>query len=345
VTYTAEGNLASTKDPLGRTTGGFSYDTFGNLRFATNLLAGTTVAFSHDANGNRTNSSRQWINPTNGADVRTIETKRVFDAEGKETVTTDPEGNQSSVVYNEIGAPDQVIDRYGHPTTRVYDARGNVIQITHPDGTLARSIYDDGGRLSLSEDSHLPGAAVTGTRYTYDAVGQTIRSEKLTNVVINVLTNRIVPESILVSIGAVLSTNASSFDAAGRLLATTNALGRVTRYEYDKAGRQTAVIDALSNRTDYAYDAAGRLITTTNALGKVTRYEYDLVGRRVRTIFPDASFTGTAYNELGQRLRETNQLGLVTDFEIQHQQSPERHRETCRAKSRRRHQCPSALGI
>jgi YD repeat-containing protein len=146
-------------------------------------------------------------------------------------------------------------------------------------------------------------------------VGQLVCSEKLTNVVINDLTNSFVPESTLVSIGAVLATNSSSFDAAGRLLATTNALGRITRYEYDKAGRKTAVIDTLMNRTDYAYDAAGRLIATTNALGRVTRYEFDAIGRQVRTIFPDATYTGTAYNELGQRLRETNQLGLVTDFE------------------------------
>jgi RHS repeat-associated protein len=134
-------------------------------------------------------------------------------------------------------------------------------------------------------------------------------------VVITVLTNSFVPESTFVSIGAVLSTNSSTFDAAGRLLAITNVSGRVTRYEYDKAGRQTGIIDALNNRTDSAYDAAGRLIATTNALGKITRYEYDPIGLQVRTVFPDATFTGTAYNELGQRIRETNLLGLVTDYE------------------------------
>ena len=38
-------------------------------------------------------------------------------------------------------------------------------------------------------------------------------------------------------------TNLFGYDGAGRLTSVTNALGKVTRYQYDEAGNETAQID------------------------------------------------------------------------------------------------------
>ena len=56
-------------------------------------------------------------------------------------------------------------------------ARQRNIQIVHDDGTSTEMVYDDVGRMSVTDDNHLPGAVVNGTRTTYDAVGQVIKSE------------------------------------------------------------------------------------------------------------------------------------------------------------------------
>ena len=44
------------------------------------------------------------------------------------------------------------------------------------------------------------------------------------------------------------------------------------RYEYDLAGRLTALIDGEGSRTEWSFDAAGRLVRKTYADG--THYDY-----------------------------------------------------------------------
>ena len=184
---------------------------------------------------------------------------------------------------------------------------------TYADGSLTRMVYDDAGRMSVTDEKHLPGVAVNGTRTTFDAVGQVVKSEKLSDVVIDITTANGISSSAVTSIGGVVSTSSYGYDLAGRQLAVTNGFGAVTRYEYDAGGNQTAVIDALTNRTDNVYDCAEHLVFTTNALQQVTQYVYDELGRSVKTIFPDGSFTATAYDAVGNRVAETNQRNHPAD--------------------------------
>ena len=270
--------------------------------------------YVYDANGNRTSASNLWVNPNNPSDVRTITNRTSYDAQNRETASTDPDGNTSSVAYNVIGKQSQATDPYNRTTGWIYDSRGNMIQITHADGTISDMVYDDDDRMSVSDDIHLTGAVADCKVLTYDAVGQLIKSERLTNVVITVTTLNGISSSVVTSIGGVVGTSTYGYDAAGRQIAVTNGFGNVTRFYYDAAGNQTAIIDALSNRTDYVYDAAGRLIFTTNALGRVTQYVYDGLNQLLRTVYPDGSFTAVSYGTNGERLAGTNQLGLVTTY-------------------------------
>lgn len=85
------------------------------------------------------------------------------------------------------------------------------------------------------------------------------------------------------------------YDAVGNLLATTDALGQVTRSEYDALGRVTSVIEparAAANgaapRTDYYRNAHGNvLLQVERAAGEamgnlVTSFEYDSHGHAIR---------------------------------------------------------------
>uniref|UniRef100_UPI0010F7F4F6 FG-GAP-like repeat-containing protein n=1 Tax=Chitinivorax sp. B TaxID=2502235 RepID=UPI0010F7F4F6 len=93
--------------------------------------------------------------------------------------------------------------------------------------------------------------------------------------------------------GAV-ATTVNRYDRAGRLLASVNAEGEVTSYEYDTFGNRVAsvrhaervavsadslatlpTVDAADQATRYGYDRAGQLTSTTNALNQVSRNEYD----------------------------------------------------------------------
>ena len=281
-------------------------DSSGNLQFVQEV-GGLQMNFGHDANGNTTNTSFNWVNPNDTNQTQTLATITELDAANRVIRVTDPDGNSRLTIYDSDSRVTQSIDRMGNTNSYIYDALGNVIQTTYADGSVTRSVYDADNRVIYTDDRHLPGIVANGNHNIYDAAGRVIRAERLANVQID--------GGVFISEGTVLSTSATAYDDAGRVLATTNALGAVTSYEYDAAGRQTAVIDALTNRTDSVYDAAGQLRFTTNALGQVTEYQYDAKGRRIATIFPDTSYTTNSYNEIGQLMFVKDQAGLETDYE------------------------------
>ena len=316
-TYNSKGNLSSTIDALGNTTATFDYDSSGNLDETTDAF-GFIRNFSYDTNGNQTGTTYQWVNPDDNLDIRTVTTQTFYDAASQVIRTIDPENNESSTLYNEIGKPIQTTDKLGNDTFTTYDARGNVIETIFPDGTQTRTVYDANGRAVVSTDRYDPNSSipVNGSRTIYDAVGRVVRSERLGDIQIDLVSdgNGGVTSDFIFA-DRVISSTSSVYDPAGRVIESFNADGEVTQFEYDDAGRQTAVIDALDNRTEFEYDAAGRQILVRDALGRETQFEYDALGRRTKTIFQDVTTTITTYNELGQRIAETDQNGLTREFE------------------------------
>ncbi len=316
-TYDGSGNLTATRDALGTTTATFGYDGSGNLTSTTDAF-GFSRTFGYDGNGNQTGTSFTWINPDNGGDSRTVTTQTIYDAAGQVTRTIDPEGNQSSTVYNRIGKPVQTTDRLDNTTVTTYDARGNVIETEFADGTVTCTVYDDNGRAVVTSDRFDPDSPtpINGSRTIYDVAGRVIRSERLGDIQVDIVAdgnNGLTSEFVFAD--RVIAASESVYDAAGRVIESVNADGEVTRFEYDAAGRQTAVIDALGNRTEFEYDAAGRQTLVRDTLDRETTFEYDALGRRTQTLFADGTSTTTSYNELGQRIAETDQAGVTRKFE------------------------------
>ncbi len=305
-----DGNLTATYDVNGDLVSSFGYDGSGNMTSSTDRN-NVTRNFSYDPNGKQTGSTFTWTDQNGTLGTKTLTTQTIYNAADQVVKTIDPEGNESTTVYNEIEKPVQSTDKLGNTTTTVYDDRGNVIETQYADGTVSRTVYDIMGRGYLTQDRHVPGATANGSRSIYDAVGRVIRSERLEDVKVTVSGNSITLDSV----GAVISSTSSTFDAAGRVLVSTDAEGNQTKYEYDAAGRSLATTDALGNRTTYEYDAAGRQTKVTDALGRETRFEYDAMGRRVKTIFADNTSASVVYNTLGQKIRETDQSGISTEFE------------------------------
>ena len=50
------------------------------------------------------------------------------------------------------------------------------------------------------------------------------------------------------------------YDAAGRLLGTTDSMGKSESYTYDGVGNKTGFVNKAGNQWTYEYDAAGRLV-------------------------------------------------------------------------------------
>jgi YD repeat-containing protein len=113
---------------------------------------------------------------------------------------------------------------------------------------------------------------------------------------------------------------------------TASAQDRHTRYSYDGAGRLARTTDALGNSETYAYNALGQKTAFTNKAGATWNYDYDRAGRLVRetspavdlaavkeqggTLVPDAGNTGSqrvvtqlAYDSFGNLTSRTEALG------------------------------------
>lgn len=294
------------------------YDKHGNLIALTDAL-GWRTSYTYDAQNRRTRSV---------AHDGTVIEQITYNAQGRIATRTDAIGTSTRYEYDEHGNRILTIDALGQKTYDEFDTQGRRIKSTDPLGRSWSFRYDAGGRL-LSQTG--PDGVET-QRHMYDHRGRR-----------------------LTTTDAAGNTTTLAYDLHGRIISRTDALNRVTRYEYDIAGgavgcelcsnetsQATTIITPSGARTvrkfdagqhlleaavyeagaaepsqisRFEYDAVGNLLAAVDGLGRVTRYEYDAGDRRVRMVHPDQSERRYAYNDKDQLIEETDELGAVSKRE------------------------------
>lgn len=76
----------------------------------------------------------------------------------------------------------------------------------------------------------------------------------------------------------------------------------------------TAIVDALGNRTAFAYNSHSQLESMTDAKGNVHTYTYDDNGNRIKTTYPDGSSVSSEYDARGRVISQTDQHGYTTAY-------------------------------
>lgn len=325
--YDSKGHLTSTASGGGgtlglggqgaapTTTARYSYNAYGDMTSTADAY-GVITTITPDANGNPTQSQQQWTNPNNAADVRTITATNTFDAEDRLTQIVGP-GGTTRTLYDVMGRPYRSIDNLNNATDTLYDVRGSVIQTSLPDGRITRTVYDDKGRATYSDDPHLPSQPADGTHYYYDGLDRVIQTDRVANLVINIVNQSTAPVSALGTVGAVLSTSTMTFDEAGRTKQTRDEAGHVVNYQYDAAGHLTATSDTVAGVARQfvsGYDAAGRRTFDRDAYGHETDYTYDDAGRPIKTTYADGTYATTTYDAQGRLVEDIDPSGLVTRY-------------------------------
>ena len=216
-------------------------------------------------------------------------TTTAFDADGRPTSVTDPEGRQTSTEYQEntLNEHTVVVSPPGTgvgpgqlaPTTRVTNTRGQILRETTPTSPTATVFeYDERGNVIKVTD---PEGGIV--EYTYDA-----RNNRRTRTSYPDGTTPVVEEW--------------EYDEADQLVAYEDGLDRRTTYDYDQAGRQEQInhpggrtesfdygedgyidqidyVDGGSSATDtFDHDRAGRRILGDGDLHPATVYGYDKRG-------------------------------------------------------------------
>ena len=178
-------------------------------------------------------------------------------------------------------------------TNYVYDAANRLVYVIDPMGYVVQHDYDAAGREIRTwhfADSIAPGSAPTAS-------------------------------SVQSQLGAAAQANAvtqcQTWDAAGRLVDSTDGTGVITHREYDAVGRLTDLVVAFGTpaqtRTRYDYDRAGRLVNKTEAAwcanAASTQYRLDALGNVLATI--EARGVELGNEDTAWALNERKALGLV----------------------------------
>lgn len=288
-TYNADGNLTKTeRQPNGQTVWSVletrDYDNLGRLCTVTDG-AGTVTRSWYDAVGR---ISQKVTDPTDtDASVElNLSTSWTYDALGRVVSQTDASGIVTTYTFDAQGRTlTQTVDPSGLNlvTKWTYDAQGRVASVTDPlqykkDPTQASTqyTYDNLGRR-LKEITD-PSGIKSERSWTYDTQGNVLTSTDR-----GVLTRY-------------------TYDQVGRLQYTVNALGEVSRNDYDDAGRlktQTRFATRISPSADpidsavvfssgadavtrFFYDFDGRLKYSVDAVGGVTQRDYDANGNVIK---------------------------------------------------------------
>jgi RHS repeat-associated protein len=185
-----------------------------------------------------------------------IQTK--YDANGNVIEATDANGNKVVNTYDVLNRLTEAEDGEGNKVYNRYDASGNLAVVFDGNQNRTEFVYDGMNRNTKVKD-HLGREVI----FTYDALNKVQRTDSLMRVTGYFYDemNRLSTVSY-VGGGATNPDRAYSYDAAGNILAVTEA---------GKAGKADAA---------YSYDELGRVVTETSG-GVTHHYRYDLAGNRV----------------------------------------------------------------
>ncbi|HEY9290349.1 MAG TPA: polymorphic toxin-type HINT domain-containing protein, partial [Microlunatus sp.] len=338
--FDGDGRLVGEVWPTGERTR-ISYDSCGRIveRFEPGQ---GTVRYGYDRVGRVVRINDGWYG------------RRLFsyDAAGQLASATNAAGGQTRFEYNELGQCVAMVDPLGGRTERRFDSMGRLLAQTDPLGRMTRYGYDAAGRQTRRSDP-------TGTElsWTYDDTGRltdTRAGDRLLSSVerdFAARTMRIrepgagdsgtVNELVWDENGQLVrrmrgATGLSwSYDADRRRTAFTRTDGTQTRYEYDQAGRVSAVDEPGLGRATIDRDSIGRIVSMAapglhatwswdggaitghtvvrEGVTETTEIDRDDIGRVVAQT-TNGVRTAYSYDEAGQLIEARRADGRVTGY-------------------------------
>ncbi|QDV45478.1 Putative deoxyribonuclease RhsC [Stieleria neptunia] len=326
--FRGDGVLLSEIDPLGRGTH-YEYDAIGRKTSETDPL-GNTSYWTYFADG----SVRTHTNPLGQTTVTTMATRELGGVPympsllGKqilETRTTiDPSGD-AVTLEREYQQGYNGLQEFYLTAATGFETYTRSIRIEGEDEFGVSNFVTVNSTYEPIADPAFPlGRLLTQT--TQNAFGETGREEVFGRTTVYQRD----PESRVTNVSTFTGTTTTEYDVFGRVVATTDHLGRRSETEYDLAGNVLAELvpdftplDSTDNvRSSNVYDIAGRLYSDIDVYGRTTIYEYDELGRIEFTVLPDntpADDTDnprleSRYDAAGQLTASIDQYGRETTY-------------------------------
>jgi YD repeat-containing protein len=353
-TYNTLSQLVSETDASGTLTT-YSYDNVGNLISTSRAVSTSetrTLTARYDLQGRLTGtlSGEGSALLTGGQTQAQIDaifaaygTTFTYDAAGRKTSSTDPNGNKTLYFYDVDGHLTQTVNALGEVIENKYNTLGQLVTtiqygtrlstagltggvvtpaflaalaaIRNPlVDSVATITYNTTGTVASTTDAL--GNTVT---HTYDAFREEVASSQQIDAThaldhTYAYDKRGLLTQTVWDPAGVAATTVTQYDAFGRAIQITDANGKVTRVSYDHVGRAVTTTDPLNNVRSTSYDAIGRVLTQTDALGNVTTYSYNTAARSVTVTSPEGVSVTTVRNRNGQTQSVTDGRGNTTSY-------------------------------
>ncbi len=326
------GRRETVKDRRGNSTV-YEYDSSGNVTRVTDALGGVT-AYTYDALGNELSKT----DPNGLTTTRTVDA-----ATGNVISETDPLGRTTAYAYNTINGSNgptpknikQVTDAKGNVTNFGYDILDNPNSIKDANGAVTAMQWNSGNLMRLTD------AAGNATDYEYDSKGRRIKETDATGAVtttsydtngnitgtsrtrtVNGAAATLTTSRTLDADGKPLTetdpgggVTRSTYNALQKIATSTDAAGRVTRYDYDERGRPTKTTWPDGTSEETGYDANGNETRKTDIAGRATTNDYDALNRPTKVTNPDGTTVTTAYDAGGRVTQTTDERGNATRYD------------------------------
>jgi len=300
----------------------FAYDPKWNRPATATDPLGRVTTYTYDGTTGNLLSVRQ---PAVGGQSPT--TTMTYNARGQILTVTDPLGKVTRFTYAAAtGDLTQSVDDAGRlnlTRAMAYDSAGNVTGMTDGRNNTTTLAYDKQRRLT-QVTAPVPLGFVT--RFTYDADGRLIKTERQTGIA-----------------ATPWQTTLATYDVMGNLSVATAPGNRNTTYTYDALDRVTKVVDPVGRITNTVYDALGRvqqinqppnpaapgvtqvevrytytrngmLASLADGKANTTGYAYDPFDRLVRTTYPDTSYEQLAYDAAGNIRQRRNRSAELFNY-------------------------------
>jgi len=286
--YNVKGQLVSEDGPLSgsQDTITYEYDSAtGDLLSVTRPIIGTIAYGDYDAGGNV-----ETITDENG-----VQTFFTYDGRNRR-ISAAVNGMVNSRTYDPAGEVSTIKDGAGGSRYFSYNAtHGFLERITDAQGNSLVYDYDTQGNRIEEASYDSPGNRLRYMRFNYQDPQNPGK-----------LWKEIYPDG---------TETEYEYDEVGSLVSVTDALNRITSYEYDFLKRLRQVRQPDSVVTQYAYDKQDNMTRITDAGNHVTQYLYDDAGRLLQIHSPDTGRTSYTYDETGNPVSKTDVKDVTVHYD------------------------------
>lgn len=338
--YTLENNLSMEREPspdLGFTMGEMTwYDYPGkpdyNFQGTSDTPILTIKVLPDGSDWYTLNELDQWNNKTNVISTYSVNgvtltrtNRYVYAANGQDLLKAiGPDGiTNAAYAYDSNHQVLFMTNALGEVTGYTYNANEQLQTILQPDGLLTTNLYGTDGYLA---EQIQVGFSTNSYTYTNGLVYSHTdeRGLSLTNVwdALNRLVQTVYPDGSSISytfsnldmvrvVDRMGFTNSFGYNSIRQKIAETNALGRVTHYEYCDCGALSEIIDALGNTTDFSHDNQGNTVQIAYPDGYAIYNTYNLLHQLVMTTDSSGMNVTNLYDNQGLLVVSSNNVGRV----------------------------------